>query len=287
MSKDKKKAVSKKPMNTSKVKVTINKPQISVKFKAPNSSKFFSNISKFFTKIFAKIKTWNWKVILKIVSIVLIVVGSFALIDLGVQYLNNDYSVAIVDGARISKSKWNKLLQQAYGSAAATQLIENEVINQEAKKANITASKEEIQSQVDQIITSLGGQKEYEAALKANNLTDAALKEEISLDILTNKLISPSIKYTDDDLKSFFNQYSGQMFPTETAALASGAKLDFDTYKDRTITFYVQQQVSNTKATWLTTKEASYKIQNNSTSKPTYGLFGTTINILKNLTAKK
>ncbi len=279
MSKDKKKVSQKKPVTAPKVKLVIKKPQLSnvkLKVKMPD-----------FSKAFSKVKAWNWKPILKIVGLVLIVVGSFALIDLGVQYLNNDYSVAIVDGKRISKSEWNKLLQQAYGSAGATQLIENEVIKQEAKKADITASDEEIQSQVDQIITSLGGQTEYEAALKANNLTDSALKEEIELDILTNKLISPSITYTDDDLKSFFNQYSAQMFPTETAALESGAKLDFDTYKAQTITFYVQQQVSNTKDTWITTKEADYKIQNNATSKPTYGLFGTTINILKNLSAAK
>ncbi|HAM96235.1 TPA: hypothetical protein DCP76_00295 [Patescibacteria group bacterium] len=226
------------------------------------------------------------KTVLKIVALVLIVVGSFALIDLGVQYLNNDYSVAIVNGTRISKSEWNKLLQQAYGQAGATQLIDNEVIAQEAKKAEITASDEEIQTQVDQIVTSLGGQTEYEAALKANNLTDTELKKEIKLDILTTKLLTPTITYTDDDLKSFFTQYSAQMFPTETAALETGAKLDFDTYKAQTTTYYVQQQVSNTKSTWLASKEAEYKIQNNATSKPTYGLFGTTINIFKNLTAK-
>jgi hypothetical protein len=273
MSKDKKKNSPKKSMITPKVKFTVKKPQLSnikIKVRMPD---------------FSKIKTWNWKPVLKIVSLVLIVVGSFALIDLGVQYFNNDYSVAVVNGSRISKSEWNKLLQQAYGQAGATQLIENEIIEQEAKKAGFVASKEEIQSQVDQIITSLGGQTEYEAALEANNLTDAELKKEIKLDVLTTKLLTPTITYTDDDLKSFFNQYSAQMFPTETAALETGALLDFDTYKTQTTTFYVQQQVSNTKATWLAEKKADYKIQDNSTSKPKYGLFSTTANIFKNLTA--
>lgn len=279
MAKDTKKTAPKKPqakapVKAKKLKITVKKPNLSnikIKVKMPD---------------FSKMKAWNWKPVAKIAALVLIVVGSFALIDLGVQYLNNDYSVAIVNGVRISKSEWNKLLQQAYGQAGATQLIENEIVKQEAKKADITASDEEIKTQIDQIITSLGGQTEYEAALQANNLTDTELREEIKADILTTKLLTPTITYTDEDLKSFFNQYSAQMFPTETAALETGAKLDFEQYKDQTITFYVQQQVSNTKSTWLSGKQAEYKIQNNSTSKPTYGLFSTTVNIFKNLSGK-
>ena len=268
----KKKVSNKKPLSPAKkIKITFKKPEISkMKFKVKMPD-------------FSKIKAWNWKPVAKIVALVLIIVGSFALIDLGVQYLNNDYSVAIVNGVRISKSNWNKLLQQAYGQAAASQLIDNEIIKQEAKKDGYTASKEEVSTQVDQIIESLGGQEAYEAALKANNLTDKDLRDEIELDILVTKILTPSITYTDDDLKSFFDQYSSAMFPTETAALESGAKLDFDTYKAKTTTYYIQQQVSNKKSTWLSSKESEYKIQNNATTKPTYGLFTTTSNNIKNL----
>lgn len=272
-----KKVSNKKPKTTSpKFKFTVKKPESSkmkIRVKMPDISNFFE-----------KVKAWkSWKLVGKVVSLVLIIVGSFALIDLGVQYLNNDYSVAIVNGVRVSKSEWNKLLQQAYGQAAAGQLIDNEIIKQEAEKEGYTASNEEISSQVDQIINSLGGQEAYEAALEANNLTDKDLREEIELDILVTKILTPSITYSDEDLKSFFDQYSSAMFPTETAALESGAKLDFDTYKAQTTTYYVQQQVSNQKSTWLASKESEYKIQDNSATKPSYGLFTTTSNIFKNL----
>lgn len=281
MAKDKKKSASQKPQAKTPVvakkhiKLNIKKPNLKIKFKKPD-----------FTKVKEYAGSGKWKPVAKIVGLVLGIVCAFALVDFGVQYFNNDYSVAVVDGVRISKSDWNKLLQQAYGQSAATQLIDNEIIKLEAKKANVTASDSEIKTQLDQIISSVGGQTAYQSALKANNLTEQELKDEIKIDILTTKLMTPSITYTDDDLKTFFNQYSGQMFPTETAALASGAKLDFDTYKDQTVQYYVQQQISNTKSTWLSNKESSYKIQNNSTTTPTYGLFQTTINIIKNLTSK-
>lgn len=265
---------SEKPQGKTNFRFTHKK--IQVKLSKPDFKKMKDNFVMFF-------KNPKSKPILKIVGLVLIIVGSFALIDFGVQYLNNDYSVAVVNGVRVSKSSWNRLLQQAYGQAAAQQLIDNEVITQEAKAQNMTASKDEIQSRVDQIITSLGGDSQYQAALKANNITDAELKDEIRIDILTTKLITPTITYTDSDLKNFFDQYSSTMFPSETAALADGAKLDFDTYKDQTTQYYIQQQVSNTKSTWLASKESSYKIQDNATTTPTYGLFQTTINIVKNL----
>jgi len=45
-------------------------------------------------------------------------------------------------------------------------------------------------------------------------------------------VLGPTVEYTDDDLKSFFNQYSSQLFPTETEALEEGEKLDYEQYKD-------------------------------------------------------
>lgn len=285
MAKDKKKIASQKPQAKTPV---IAKTHVKISFKKPNLSKIQLKFKKpDFKKALDGIKSPTGKKVTKIVGLVLGIVCSFALIDFGVQYLNNDYSVAIVDGVRISKSDWNKLLQQSYGQSAATQLIDNQIIIAEAKKAGYTASDAEIKTQLDSIITSVGGDTAYQAALKANNLTEAELKDEIKIDILTTKLLTPTITYTDDQLKSFFTQYSAQMFPTETAALATGAELDFDTYKAQTTQYYIQQQISNTKSTWLSNKESSYKIQNNSTTKPTYGLFQTSINIIKNITTKK
>lgn len=232
----------------------------------------------------SKFKNGGYKSLLKNLGLVLLIVASFALIDLLVQYLNNDYSVAVVNGVRISESKWHKSLESMYGEATADQLIEEEIIKQEAKKEEISVSKEEIDAKIDEIITSLGGEELYQKALEANNLTDSDLKSQIELDLLTQKLLEPSIKYTEDDVKAFFEQYSDIIFPDETKALEKGAKLNYDEYKDKTEEFYKQQQVQTKSATWLNEKKAEYKIQNNTTSKPAYGFLTTTTNIIKNLT---
>lgn len=225
----------------------------------------------------------NLKPVLKIGGMVLLIIGSLALIDLAVQYLNNDYSVAVVNGTRISKNVWNDRLQKAYGSAVASQLIEDQIIKSEAKKADVSVSKEDIDKEVDRIVESIGGEELFNSALEANNITLAELKDQIEVDLLSTAILKPTLEYTEEDVKEFFNQYSDVIYPEETAALEEGAKLDFEKFKDDVEEVYVQQQVQTELNTWLGEKRAEYKIQDNSTGKPKYGFLTITTNIVNNL----
>ncbi len=243
-------------------------PKIKFTFKKPDLS---------------KLKSLNYMPTLKIVGMIVIIVASFALIDLAVQYLNNDYSVAVVNGTRISKSKWHDRLEKAYGAAVAQELIEDQILKIEAKKSNISVSSEDIDKKVDEIRTSIGGEELLQSALVANNITMQELRDQIELDALYTKILAPTLEYTDDDLKDFFNQYSDVIFPDETDALEEGAKLDFDTYKDATKEVYIQQMVQTNKTSWLSDKKEEYKIQDNSSAKPKYGFLTTTVNIVNNI----
>jgi len=249
-------------------KTSFKLPKIKFTFKAPDFSKF---------------KEYNYMPTLKIVGMIVVIVGSFTLIDLAVQYLNNDYSVAVVDGTRISKSKWHDRLEKAYGAAVAQELIEDQILKIEAKKSDISVTEEEIDKQIDEIRTSIGGEELLQSALVANNITMEELREQIQLDSLYTKILTPTLEYTDDDLKEFFDQYSDVIFPDETDALEEGAKLEFDKYKDATKEVYIQQMVETNKASWLTEKQEEYKIQDNSSAKPKYGFLTTTVNIVNNI----
>jgi hypothetical protein len=225
----------------------------------------------------------NLKPVAKILGMVVLIIGSLALIDLAVQYLNNDYSVAVVNGSRISKRTWNDRLQKAYGSAVASQLIEDQIIKEEAKKADVTVSKEEIDTEIDRIVESIGGQEMFESALDANNITLEELRDQIEIDLLSTKILAPTLEYTEEDVKEFFNQYSDVIYPEETAALEEGELLDFEKNKERTEEIYIQQQVQTQRSSWLNEKMAEYKIQDNSTGKPKYGFLTITTNIVNNL----
>lgn len=257
-----------RPNTKESAKPTVSIPKVKFVFKKPD---------------FSKLKELNFFPILKIVGMILVIVASVALIDLAVQYLNNDYSVAVVDGTRISKAKWHDRLEKAYGAAVAQELIEDEILKIEARKADISVTEEEVDQKVEEIRVSIGGEELLQSALVANNITMEELREQIELDALYTKILTPTLDYDDEDLKEFFNQYSDVIFPEETEALEEGEKLDFSEKKDATEQVYIQQMVQTNKNTWLTGKMEEYKIQDNSSAKPKYGFLTTTVNVFKSL----
>ncbi len=223
------------------------------------------------------------RLITKVVVFVIVIIGVLALADLGVQYLNNSYSVAVVNGKRISKHKWHDLLEKYYGSSIAQTLINDEIIKQESKKAKVTVSKEDIQKELDSIIQRIGGQEAYEAALTASNITEEEIKDQIEVQALYDKVIGPSITYTEEELKAFFDQYGTMLFPTEAAALKEGEKLDYEKYKDETKARFITTKVQEKQAEWLSGMKEEYVVQDNSIEKPKYGF----LTIIRNLLTKK
>ncbi|NLZ24460.1 hypothetical protein GX888_01785 [Candidatus Dojkabacteria bacterium] len=236
-----------------------------LKFKKPSFQKVVSN------KLF--------KVFLTILGALFM----FILVDFFFQYLNNGYSIAVIDGARISKKAYHKRLEAQYGQSTTKQLIDEKIILLEAEKNSVSASEEEVQARLDDIITSVGGQESYQAALLANGITEKDLKTQIELDILATKILEPTLEYDDDDIKKFFDQYSNVIFPTETAQLEEGEKLDYEQYREKTKEVFIQQEVENSKYSWLEGLFQEYKIQDNSTSTPKYGVLTATVNIFRNL----
>ena len=235
------------------------------------------------------LKNSNWKSnpIVKVLVYAILFVVVLTLVDLGVQYLNNDYSVAVVNGSRISKKEWDERLEQSYGSSVANQLIIEKVVLLEGEKQKVSVSKEEVDTEIDKVIENLGGQEVFEAALAANNLTEEELRDNYKIDLLITKLIEPTLKYTEDQVKEYFEQYSASMFPTETEALAEGEKLDFETYKEKATEQYKRNLASQNYSSWISELMETYNIQDNSTDKPSYGFLTLTRGLINNLFKKE
>ena len=219
----------------------------------------------------------------KIIGTVLIIVAALALVDLFVQYINNDFSVAVINGTRITRREWHNRLESAYGAGVASQMIEEKIIRLEAKKADITIEEEDIDEEIDRIIESIGGDEMFESALQANNITLEELRDQIEIDLLSTKILAPDLEYEEEDVIDFFNQYSDVIFPEETAALEEGEKLDFEAFREETEEIFIQQEVQMTRGAWMAEKMAEYNIQDNSTARPSYGFLTITTNIINNL----
>lgn len=246
-----------------KMQVKIKKPKI--KFKKPSWKGIKeSNITKY--SLF-----------------VLLILVIFVVIDFGVQYLNNDYSAAVVNGQRITEREYFYRLDQAYGNAIVSQLIEEELVKQEAEKEGVTATEEEIDGQLAEITEQVGGEEQLNLSLEAYNLTIEDLRRQIELDVLIKKMLEPTLEYTEEDVKAFFEEYSEAIFPEEAAELEEGELLDYETYKDKTLDVFIQQEISTAQGPWLAELKADAKIQNNVLEDPEYKFLGATRNIINNI----
>lgn len=221
--------------------------------------------------------------ILKIVTIVIGIFLVVVLADYAVQYVRNERSVAVVNGRRISKAEWHRVLEKVSGQAVAESLINDSIVMLEAKKADVKVTQEEIDKRVEQIKEDIGGEDAFNTAMKAANYELKDLEDNIRIDMYYTKLIGPSINYSDDDVKAFFEQYSNVLFAKETDALKEGEKLDYETFKEKTTEYYIAQMVGQEKQNWLLNKTEEYSIQDNSREKPVYKFFGTINQITRNL----
>jgi foldase protein PrsA len=215
------------------------------------------------------------KIVRTLVAIVVLVLA-FALIDLFVQYLNNSYSVAVVNGSRIPKSDFYERLEKAYGAQAVSTLIDEELIEQEATEQGYTVSESDIDNRIKEIETELGGQDQLNAALQANAITMEDLRRQVRLDLLVRDVLEPTIEYTDEDVEEFFDQYKDVIYTDEE-------DVKFEDKKEDVTEIYLSQQIDTAKTSWLSDLRNDAKIQDNVAEKPSYGFLKVTMNIINNL----
>ena len=138
----------------------------------------------------------------------------------------NNEIIATVNGQNITKTYVNKALQEDFSKLPENQRTEdnvkvlaNKIVNQKiedillinaAKKANINISKEEIQTAVNNIKSQFKTEKDFETDLKKQGLTKKEFEKEIKESLMKIKYVSNEIKNraqnpTDEQLKNFYN----------------------------------------------------------------------------------
>lgn len=115
-------------------------------------------------------------------------------------------TVASVNGQKISKSELDAKLEAGpSGKQMVGQLIQTALLDQYAKKNNITASDAEIQKKIDDIKSRYpAGQ--FDALIKQQGLTMDDVKQIVTQQILLEKAIAPQVHVSDADIKAFFNK---------------------------------------------------------------------------------
>ncbi|WP_052380539.1 peptidylprolyl isomerase [Paenibacillus camerounensis] len=141
-----------------------------------------------------------------IASIVLAAALIIVLIKPPFQKSDNSTAVATVNGADITKAQLYDKLVEAGGETTLQNLITTTLVEQEAKKANITVTDEDINAEIEDLKTQFGGEDALNAALAQSSMTLDDLKAQMPLQVEIRKLLEPKITVTDEDISAYFDE---------------------------------------------------------------------------------
>ncbi len=123
-------------------------------------------------------------------------------------------SIAVVNGKRISKAQFYKVVESKAGRDSLNELIAETLIRQAAEKNGIYVTKEEIDKNINDLRAQFGQYnpeyaKEggFERAIKdVYGLTMDVLREQMELSLLADKLTKKDLAPTEEDLKAYFDE---------------------------------------------------------------------------------
>lgn len=116
---------------------------------------------------------------------------------------SSDY-VAKVDGEKILQTELDEALRSQYGAEVLDTLINNKIVELEAKKEDITVSDESIQAEYDELVESYGGEDALQAIYDEYGLTEESVKDNIRMYQLTKAVVAASIELSDEEVEQYF-----------------------------------------------------------------------------------
>lgn len=119
---------------------------------------------------------------------------------------NKEEVVATVDGTEIEQDALYEQMVKTSGAEALDIMISNEIIRQEAEKADIEITQEELDAELAEYEEQYGGAEGLAAALEGSGLTKEDLEEEMKNFLRIEKLIGPEIEITDEAIETYFKE---------------------------------------------------------------------------------
>lgn len=134
----------------------------------------------------------------------------------GLYYFRSQFISATINGQPIWRLSLIRELEQQAGKDTLESLITKTLILQEAKKQNITASKEEIDQKMKELEESFTSQgQNLEELLEAQGLTRDQLREQIEIQLIIEKIVGEEVEVTDQELNDYI-EANKDFFPEDS-----------------------------------------------------------------------
>jgi foldase protein PrsA len=117
------------------------------------------------------------------------------------------FVAAVVNGQPISRIEIIKEAEKQSGRQALDTIVRNTLIEQEARKANVTVSNQEIDDEIKKVDDTLSKQgQKLDDVLAMQGMTKEDLRRLIRLDKLVGKIVGKDVKVTDQEVNDYLTK---------------------------------------------------------------------------------
>lgn len=148
----------------------------------------------------------NQKNITSIKKITIVILAGIA-VFLVAKRFKSQFIVATVNRQVISRWSLNKSLIETYGSGTLEELVNKALLKDLAKENGVEITEEDIQTEIDELVVSLGGEEAFDQALEQYQLSLNDLKDRVSTSLIQEKLAEAvsEVEVTDEQIKSYYD----------------------------------------------------------------------------------
>ncbi|SEN29364.1 peptidylprolyl isomerase [Paenibacillus sp. OV219] len=115
-------------------------------------------------------------------------------------------TVGSVNGTSITKDQLYDAMAKVGGQQTLDNLIQDELVKQEADKKGIVIGDKEVDAEIAKIKKQFPTDADFEAALQQAGMSLDDLKAQTPMQLRISKLVEPQVKVTDDDVKKYFDE---------------------------------------------------------------------------------
>ncbi len=131
---------------------------------------------------------------------------------------------AIVNGRPIFRWDLNRVMSSRYGQQTLENMINEQIIADEAKKAGVTVTQEEIDAKEKELVASLGENVKLDDLLKYQGMSKSDFDDQIRLQFIVQKVLGKDITITDEEIANYIATNGGQLTATDPAKLKEEAR---------------------------------------------------------------
>lgn len=126
--------------------------------------------------------------------------------EIGIKNIEKDIIEDYGENYESNEEAMNSFVQQK--KDYLDYLVEGEIFIQKADEMGLTASDDEVQVQLQQLMDQFDSEEAYNAALEQSGMTIDQVKEQLAENIKINKVIDSlfeSIQVTDEEIQEYYN----------------------------------------------------------------------------------